>query len=364
MKIFQLCLFVALLIINSACANKNAQLSGEVSKYTIDYPSLTKKTLNDYWKICNNIEYILLKDSSEKALFGRTDKIKVRNNQIYIADKRMRTLAVYNIDGNALGTVGERGQGPAEYVNLTDFDVDSLGNICILDGRLDKVLFYDSDFQFISEKQLPFEADIVQFLDEGRLMYGLSSWNHGKNEGDKIVITDMNMNVLNSLFQYDKYIDPTYWISDYQFADAGDNISYNQTINNDVYIFTRHGELRETIRFDFKDENVPEADKIDIESKINNFDNYSMIRRILAVTDECIIGIMWEHRKKKIFIIDRNEDICYLGDEVKVLDSNFLCGFCDRGIISNIVETDESYPDSVNKHIESEKSVLRIQSIK
>lgn len=171
-----------------------------------------------------------MNDSSEKSLFGRPDKIEIQNGYIYIADQRMRVLAVYDINGKVVTSVGRRGQGPAEYVNLTDFDVDSVGNICILDGRLDKVLFYDSNFQFIREKALPFEADIIQFVQHGKMLCGLSSWNRGEHEGDKIVMTDIDMNVMNTFLQYDKYVDPAYWISNYQFAKSEDYVAYNQTI--------------------------------------------------------------------------------------------------------------------------------------
>ena len=203
MNYLKLCYAIFLLYVMFACSSKTNRVEeGDIC--IIDYFSLKKCELDDFFKN-KRCEYVLLNDSSEKSLFGRPDKIEIQNGYIYIADQRMRVLVVYDINGKVVTSVGRRGQGPAEYVNLTDFDVDSVGNICILDGRLDKVLFYDSNFQFIREKALSFEADIIQFVQHGKMLCGLSSWNRGEHEGDKIVMTDIDMNVMNTFLQYDKY---------------------------------------------------------------------------------------------------------------------------------------------------------------
>lgn len=72
---------------------------------------------------------------------------------------------------------------------------------------------------------------------------------------------------------------------------------------------------------------------------------------------------MWLHRETKMFIVDRNAEKCYLGNVIEDIDRNYLCGFSEQGFISNIVEVDENYPDSVNEHLKSEGSVIRITSV-
>ncbi|WP_347023204.1 6-bladed beta-propeller [Bacteroides eggerthii] len=361
MNYLKLCYAIFLLYVMFACSSKTNRVEeGDIC--IIDYSSLKKCELDDFFKN-KRCEYVLLNDSSEKSLFGRPDKIEIQNGYIYIADQRMRVLAVYDINGKVVTSVGRRGQGPAEYVNLTDFDVDSVGNICILDGRLDKLLFYDSNFQFIREKALPFEADIIQFVQHGKMLCGLSSWNRGEHEGDKIVMTDIDMNVMNTFLQYDKYVDPAYWISNYQFAKSEDYVAYNQTINDDIIVFTHSGVWKEIIRFDFGDKAVPDEYKINIEPKLSDFDNFCMLKKIYAVTDKYVIGTLWEYRKTKMFIVDRALKVCYLSDEIAPMDLNFVCGYCKKGIVSNLIETNEMYPDSVNNHLISEKAVLKIQSV-
>lgn len=360
LKLYCIFLFSTMLI---SCTNKHSNFDAGVPVYTVDYLELKKEPLNDLKTEKESIQYILLKDSCDKNLFGRPDKIKINKKRIYVADQRMRILAVYNVNGEPVATVGQRGQGPGEYVNMTDFDVDSIGNVCVLDGRLDKILFYDSDYRFVYEKTLPFEADIVKFVGGGNMLYGLSSWNLGENKGDKIVLTDRDVNIVTSFFRYDKYVDPSYWISSYQFAESKDYIAYNQTINDDIYVFTHSGVLKEIIHFDFGDKTVPDENKVEIESNLRDFDNFYLLKKIYAVTDDYIVGTLWESQKTKMFIVDRISKTCYLSDEIAAMDLNFICGYSENGFISNLIEPNPMYPDSVNSHLQSEKAVLKIQSI-
>lgn len=42
------------------------------------------------------------------------------------------------------------GQGPEEYIQITDFAVDAEGKIFMIDGVSDKLMLYDSRGEFIS----------------------------------------------------------------------------------------------------------------------------------------------------------------------------------------------------------------------
>lgn len=309
-------------------------------------------------------DYILLKNTNQNQLFGRIDKIKLCNDRIYISDNRMRALVVYDKNGTGIAKVGTVGQGPKEFLSITDFDVDSLGNIYVLDGRLDKLLVYDDNFVCIKEKKLPFEADILKTLGNSQILFGLSSWNKGKAEGKKIVVTDETLEVCHEYFKYTDAVDPAYWISGYCFGESDTHIAYNQTVCNDVYLFDKTGDLEKIFSFDFGEENVLDADKTDIERKLPNYDKYIMLKKILAVTDKYIIGFLWEHRKTRMFMFDYVSSICYLGKEFSDYDRRPGCGFYEDGIISYMDSENELCPDTVNAHLRNEGFVLKIQSVK
>ena len=188
--------------------------------------------------------YFIKLKSNSQTLFGKIDQIKLLNNNIYVLDERAKSLLVFDINGSALGKIGTYGQGPNEYLDIACFDVDSIGNIYTIDGRLDKLFVYDNKFQFVTSLKLPFEVDIMQILDNGNYMFGLSSWNNGKCKGDKIVITDKDLNVIKSYLKYDEYIDQNYWISGYQFVKLQNSIVYNRPIDNHIYFLKKRWGVR------------------------------------------------------------------------------------------------------------------------
>lgn len=81
--------------------------------------------------------YIKL-DPNERYLFGGADKVLFRDN-IYILDKRQKKMVVFDQEGNGVNILHRVGQGPEEYIQITDFSVDTKGNIFMVDGVSDKL---------------------------------------------------------------------------------------------------------------------------------------------------------------------------------------------------------------------------------
>lgn len=350
-----------LLVMLSCHEVKKADMTVPIEN--INFFSLEKKELSELF-VQNSKNYILLKSDNDDLLLGRIDKAMIQLGRIYLMDKRMKRLVVYDKIGNGIGKVGVFGQGPKEYLNISDFDVDKYGNIYVLDGRLNKIFIYNTSFDCIKEKKLPFDADVLSVLHGDTIIYGLSSWNTKGAEGSKLAMVDKEEKIIGQFFEYTKDFDPSFWISNYLLGRSKEYISYNQTINNDVSVFSQKGELMKIFRFDFGRENVPEEDKVDIERKLANFDNYTMLRKILSVTDRYIIGFIWEHRQTKMFIVDYESKSCYFGDILSDMDRRLGCGLSDEAIISYIDSESEIYPDSVNDHVKMGNFVLQIQSIK
>ncbi|MDR0385794.1 MAG: 6-bladed beta-propeller, partial [Prevotellaceae bacterium] len=126
--------------------------------------------------------YIKLDASSDDAFFKKISKIKIVRNKIYISDneRTVQKLLVFNIDGSFEGLVGRRGQGPGEYLQVSDFDVSTDGTVYVIDGQSDRLFIFDSAFHFVSARKLPFEIDIIHSLSNNQYLLGLSSWNTGE----------------------------------------------------------------------------------------------------------------------------------------------------------------------------------------
>ena len=351
------------LVVLASCRQETKHYFEDNIVHVVDFSSLKECKLTDlpHW---DNVDYILLRNGGDKELIGLINKVKVLpdQNRIIVMDSRRRALVAYDMHGNFITQIGHVGQGPKEFINLTDFDVDSKGNIYMIDGRLDKLFVYDSSFQCVKDVKLPFEADILCTLGGDSLLYGLSSWNKGRSEGYKIVLSNSKQEIIKEFVPYEES-DPGFWISDYLFGKSKDYIAYNQTVDNDVLLFSKQGELKKVFRFDFGNENVPVSAKTNIERQLADYDQYVMLKKILAITDRYIIGFLWEHRQTKMFVLDYQSNVCYKGDQISDLDCRLGCGFYENGLISYIDSESSEYPDSVNEHVRNEHIALQIRYI-
>jgi hypothetical protein len=347
-----------------ACNPSGEQAKPDIETEIIDFWSFQKIESEAPASVIKKKEYILLDSSDDNFLFKSIYKIIIKDSKIYILDKKLKKLLVFTLDGKGLGKVGQAGQGPEEYLQIDDFDVNSSGDIYLIDCRLDKLFVFDKNFKFVSARKMPFEVDIIHCLPDSRLLFGLSSWNKGKNAGMKITVTDLELNTLAASMPYDEYFDNSYWISSYIFVDDGENILYNKPIDNYVYQFSETGKLTKAYLFDFGNKNVPDKYKKDIEGNLEKYKNYCCLKNFTVISDRYIAGTVWNRTETKTFIIDRNNRKLYLGETTADADKSNIAGYCNNQIISFIYPG--KYPDiqsvdlppDVIKHIEDENFVI------
>lgn len=351
---------------HSATNNLSVTVSYKVSK--LDIEPIEEALDSSYF---TKPIFIRLQSKDVNTDFGKISKVKIVDQSIYILDQGIKSLVVYNKKGNAIGKVGKKGQGPNEYLDIADFDVDNQGYIYALDGRWDKLFIYDQNLKLVSNEKLPFEADKIQLLENGNYMFALSSWNEGNGKGYKIAITDKKFNITRKFLKYDEFIDENYWISDYQLIKTNKYIVYNKSIDNHLHLFSLNGDYINSILFDFGNENVPNEQKKDIEKHIKDFDNYTLLKDFSIVYENIIMGTFWEHRNSKIFLLDTKQKKLFKSKKIADSDNTFYTGLSDSILISFI---DPDYyrehfdfsllPPEVIKHLEKEEFVLSFREIK
>ena len=80
-----------------------------------------------------NIEYIPL-ETTDNSLLGSVNKVLFRNNCFYVMDKMSGGVYVFDRRGKFLSSIVKPGEGPEEYIELMDMDVDKEGNVYIADN--------------------------------------------------------------------------------------------------------------------------------------------------------------------------------------------------------------------------------------
>lgn len=254
------------------------------------------------------LKHILL-EKTKAGLISSIDKIKVKNNIIYILDNTgLHYLYVFGINGNFIRKIGKRGKGPGEYSRLCDFDIDKNGNIYLYDRQHKKLLIYDSLGFFIKEKNLPFRADAFNLLNEGKYIFSVVKENNFSGDHPKIVITDSLFFVKKSYFSYDeKFLDNKGNTN--IFNECSKGLLYNKPVNDSIFLFDKEGVIIESYFIDFGPKALPEMYKNDyikyIQSKNKSF---LYIYRTPFLISNYILGNMYLDSKKAIFLYDLEKD--------------------------------------------------------
>ena len=354
------------------CKERQVQVGGIPVEH-IDFFSLTQKDINDIPdEYFSDINYVNIQPDSN-LLFSKINKVEIQDSSIYIMNCSQKLLGIFDMFGHGIGKVGDIGRAPAEFLNLTDFSIDKNGNIYLIDGRLDKMNVYDKKRNFVKSVQLPFEMDVFTCLENGNFLIGLSSWNNQLNAGDKLIKVDCNLSSLMTFCEYDKHIDHNYWLSYYRFLKCRDTIIYNRFLDNNVYLFSNKGEALKSIYFDFENKNVPETALRDIEQHEELYDRLCCLKEFTIVQNNFLLGYVWDERIDKIFFIDREKGILYLGKPAAFNKLGNVIGVCDEGIISCIYPGDYmeyldqgkeiNLPENVKKHLINQGVVLCIYSL-
>lgn len=115
----------------------NQQDSTQKEKNVIPFDKVAKEDFE-----IKDIEYIPL-ETTEHCLLGDISKVLYKDDRYYILDKNQnRGIYIFNKDGNFLSSINKQGEGPGEYIEITDMDVDDENNVYIADNAKMDIIKY------------------------------------------------------------------------------------------------------------------------------------------------------------------------------------------------------------------------------
>ncbi len=157
---------IAIFCILSSCGNN--QQDGVI---TIDADKKITKTLDDY---ISNIEIVPL-ETNEEALLRNYWKVIEYNDKYYVQD-RSNGLYVFNNKGKYISNIGDLGNGPGEYIYISDFQINPYtGYIEILEPR-GKVKVYNPRGEFLYYYGRRFqEVSYFYIVDEDMVLFSHNS---------------------------------------------------------------------------------------------------------------------------------------------------------------------------------------------
>lgn len=79
-------------------------------------------------------------------------KIEIVDSTILVLEENK--LVAYDLEGRYLGTIGQRGHGHDEYINLATFYVDDEGRVILLDSYKNVLLKFSKDGRFLDVRKV------------------------------------------------------------------------------------------------------------------------------------------------------------------------------------------------------------------
>ena len=140
--------------------------------------------------------------TTDECLFEDIRAIDIVEDNIYIIDRKGDHLFVFDLSGKFITQIGKRGDGPGEYLLLTNFHVDKEKQIITLaDPHQDKLFNYNlNDYKYINDQKTFYFSDCC-WLPDGNIAWAFhKGYNSGKRDKHYVKITDSKLNDIKLLY--------------------------------------------------------------------------------------------------------------------------------------------------------------------
>ena len=257
--------------------------------------------------LIDSFEILSVKDKGD-TLLAEIDKIIFNDSIVFILDQYNSKIikSCSKQTGEIITSFNKHGEGPGEFNEIYDFDVDfDKKEVILFDGSQSKCIIYNFNGKLIAEKRLPFRIGNIRKINDTKYL-NYTTLTPNKHLGslykNKDLITfDENFNVLSCGLPYsDDEIKNDYFGRDYLSKNNG-IVTVFPRFKNSIYEYDPNtNELNNIITFDFDDKAV-ELDDVVYETE-DFFNKRMRDGKIFSNGNHFInkdwIGVTYERRKK------------------------------------------------------------------
>lgn len=185
--------FLILLCLIFSCKSKQTNEEENIQTLSVIQKSLANQIKSsDFF---SSVKYVSL-ETNQDLLLDNIIKIAHLDNCLYVADK----FAVYKFDedGILLGEINKTGQGPGEYLSVSDFEIADNETIWIL-SRNDKNLYnYTWDGELKKSLKLNYWAAKIHLIPPDKMcLYTGNEMDEANQNQIKIIDTNTNTTIRN-----------------------------------------------------------------------------------------------------------------------------------------------------------------------
>lgn len=218
-----------------------------------------------------DIQYIPL-ETREDVLIGSIDKILFQNNAFYIFDRLNKSIYTFNSEGKILSVINKEGNGPGEYAEIIDVDVDKDGNVYVADNGKTQIIKY---IKGITEnyETIYIGEHFLEFCFLGNNQFVLNDIFNAKGEKMKLALfngeskstlplLDYNSNGINEL--------NILRCSKHYFYRSGENVLYYNRFTPSIYSIDKSGKISEILQIN-SNKHIPYSNLKELEKNPLNF---------------------------------------------------------------------------------------------
>ena len=164
-------------------------------------------------------------ETNENCLLSSIDKIKKVNEKLFVLDRVNNAIFIFRESGEYLQSLFKVGNGPGEYVQIMDFDVED-DCLYVLDFPRQAILKYNEDLSY--EGMVQYSTMASQFLISGEKIF-LYNEPSGQKDDYRFSLIDKNGNYIENILSREG-------LSTYNYG----GIDVFSKVNNIPFITTVH----------------------------------------------------------------------------------------------------------------------------
>ena len=220
------------------------------------------------------------------GVFNELRKILTFDDYIYISSEMPAVLWRYNKDGILIDSLDRQGQGPGEYSNIRDFDIDEDGDIFILSRTEKRILIYDAQWEYKRQFSIPVFATAIHVLSGNKIL--LYCGNENILTRQQVILFDWKKEeILNGYFPVDqnqrKFLN---LIDRKNFISSSKELIFTRGFDPTLYRFEKE-EMQPWITIDFGKFSLPQ------EYLDDDYQNIMKFYEALRQTDYAFRIIGW-----------------------------------------------------------------------
>ena len=222
---------IPILIIGCSKSSSTTYMEGDLLTIRIDVDKEPENIHNI--GLIKNMEIYSLK--SDSILFYNIDKIVSHKNKFYMMDEESHSVIVYDTLGY-LNKINDFGQGPKEYLQLSDIIVDTQAQTLNLVSRIDqKMLVYDLNSLGLKDiVKLPKAFTSLTQTQWGYTGY-MGNYDRDNKSVKNVWTFSKDFNFINNFLEMDPSWNSIVKGGIHSFSQYKENVYYIQFLDNNIY---------------------------------------------------------------------------------------------------------------------------------